>query len=105
MYTTFPNEYTLRELDNSSTLVLSPKDLNSIFQVVDGNKQRYEPVYHWHILVMSSLLNSTLLVYWDTILVDLAQDLHNTTEFLSSYRCISPKIFDFSLINKTFRLN
>ena len=53
---------------------------------------------------MSSLFNSTLLVYWDNILVDLAEDL-NTTEFLSSYRCISPKIFEFSLINKTFRLN
>ena len=53
---------------------------------------------------MNNLLNSTLLVYWDNILVDLAV-LHNTTEFLSSYRCISPKIFQFSLINKTFRLN
>ena len=44
-------------------------------------------------LVMSNLLNSTLLVYWDSILVDLAQVLHNTTGILSSYRCISPKIF------------
>ena len=61
--------------------------------------------YLLHILVMSSLFNSTLLVYWNNLLVDLAQDLHNTTEFLSSYRCISPKIFRFSLINKTFRLN
>ena len=32
----------------------------------------------------------------------LAQDLHNTTEFLSSYRCISPKIFEFSLIKPSF---
>ena len=54
---------------------------------------------------MSNLLNSTLLVYWDNILVDLARNLQNTTEFLSSYRYISPKIFEFSLINKTFRLN
>ena len=61
--------------------------------------------YLLHILVMSSLFNSTLLVYWDNILVDLAQNLHNTTEFLSLYRCISPKIFEFSLINMTFRLN
>ena len=56
-----------------------------------------------HILVMSSLFNSTLLVYWDNIPVDLAQDLHNTTKFLSSYRYISTKIFEFSLINKTFQ--
>ena len=37
--------------------------------------------YLLHILVMSCLFNSTLLIYWDNILVDLAQDLHNTTEF------------------------
>ena len=58
--------------------------------------------YQLYILEMSSLLNSTLLVYWDNILVDLARVLQNTTEFLSSY--IPPKIFEFSLINKTFRL-
>ena len=29
---------------------------------------------------MSSLFNSTLLVYWDNILVGLAQDLHNTVD-------------------------
>ena len=40
--------------------------------------------YLLHILVMSSSYNSKLLVYWDNILVDLAQDLHNTTEFLCS---------------------
>ena len=39
--------------------------------------------YLLHILVMSSLFNSTLLVYWDNILVDLAQDLRTTTEFLT----------------------
>ena len=61
--------------------------------------------YLLHILVMSSLLNSTLLVYWDNILVDLAQYLRNTTEYLFSYRNISLKIFEFSLINKTFCLN
>ena len=33
-------------------------------------------VYLLHILVMSSLLNSMLLVYRDNILVDLAQVLH-----------------------------
>ena len=62
-------------------------------------------VYLLHILVMSSLFNSTLLVYWDNILVDLAQDLQNTTEFLFSYRCITTKLFEFSLFNKTFLLN
>ena len=40
-------------------------------------------VYLLHILVMSSLYNSTLLVYWDNILADLAEDLQNTPEFLS----------------------
>ena len=55
--------------------------------------------YFLHILVMSSLFNSTLFVYWDNILVDLAQDLHNTTEFLSHIVYFS-EIFEFSLINK-----
>ena len=50
---------------------------------------------------MSYLLNSTLLVDWDNILVDLA--LHNITKFLSLP--LSPKIFEFSLITKIFRLN
>ena len=54
---------------------------------------------------MSRLFNSTLIVYRDNIVMDLAQVLDNTTECLSTYRYISPKIFELSLINKTFRLN
>ena len=52
--------------------------------------------YFLHILVMSSLFNSTLFVYWDNILVDLAQDLHNTTEFLYSYSVFQRNIRIFS---------
>ena len=52
--------------------------------------------YLLHNLVKSSLFNSTLLIYWDNILVDLAQDLHNTTEILSHIDVLTENIRIFS---------
>ena len=70
--------------DSFQILTLSENPINRKF-TTDGISNGMSQLYLLHILVMSSLFISTLLAIWDNILVDLAQDLHNTTEFLSLY--------------------
>ena len=60
---------------------------NSVQTVISKGMSLFQ---YLHIPVMSSLLNSTV-IYLDRFLVDLAEIFYNTTEFLSSNRCISPK--------------